>query len=408
MSEVVNRVVPLARYRAHPENYNEHPAEQIADLRHSLRIFGQVRSVVVQDDGQGGFVGVAGHGVIEAAQAEGKTEIKADVIPAGWPAEKVLAYLAADNEIGKTSAPDLAKLAGMVAKLKEQDEELAALAAGGDARLKELLAKFRAPAGEDPGPQVDRAAELQEKWKVRAGDLWQLGEHRLICGDCTDAAVVTRAMDGEKADCIVIDPPYSSGGFQEAGKSSGSIGTRSSQTIQRDNLSTRGYRLLILDALANFADCDSLYVFTDWRMWIECFDIAERAGWRVRSMLVWDKEQMGMGLPWRSQHELILYGKQTPAEMMDGKRGNVLHAKRTGNVNHPTEKPVEIIEQILENTPGQTVVDFFLGSGTTLIACQNLGRRCRAVEIAPNYVAVALERWAVMTGKTPVLLEPAR
>jgi DNA modification methylase len=244
----------------------------------------------------------------------------------------------------------------------------------------------------DAEPEIDRAAELLEKWQVKPGDLWQIGDHRIICGDCTDAATVARVMDGEKADAVIIDPPYSSGGFQEAGKSVGSIGTRSSETIKADNLSTRGYRLLLLDALTHFKNVDNLYIFTDWRMWIECFDISERAGWKVRSMIVWDKEQMGMGMPWRSQHELILFGKQASAKMLDGKCGNVLHAKRTGNENHPTEKPAELIEQLISNTDGSLFVDFFAGSGTTLVACQNLSRKCRAIEISPAYVAVALER----------------
>ena len=176
MTEAVkNQIISLARYRAHEDNYNIHPASQIADLRRSLRRFGQVRSVVVQDDGEAGFVGVAGHGVIEAAQAEGWTEVRADVLPADWPPEMVIAYLAADNETGKASNPDMAQLAALVAKLKETDAELAALAAGGEARLKELLAKYRQPTGEDPGAQIDRAEELQQKWQVKLGDLWGMG-----------------------------------------------------------------------------------------------------------------------------------------------------------------------------------------------------------------------------------------
>jgi DNA modification methylase len=246
----------------------------------------------------------------------------------------------------------------------------------------------------DAEPQIDRAAELNKKWKVKAGDLWRIGEHRLLCGDSTKREDVERVMGGEKAQIVLTDPPYSSGGFQESGKSSGSIGTRSSETIARDNLSTRGYRLLMDDVLARFGVADALYLFTDWRMWMETFDAAERGGWRVRNMLVWDKQQMGMGMPWRNQHELILFGKRTAAKMMDGKRGNVLQAQRTGNPNHPTEKPASLLQEILANTDGEVCCDPFLGSGTTMVACENLKRKCRGIEISPDYCAVILERMA--------------
>ena len=176
MTDITNQLIPLASWRPHPRNYNVHPEGQIADLRRSLRRFGQVRSIVVQDDGAGGFLGVAGHGVTEAARLEGWTEIRADVLPADWPPEKVLAYLAADNESGRASSPDLAQLAALVAELRNLDEELAQLAAGGDDRLKDLIASL-APAGggEDPGAQIDRAAELQVKWQTALGQLWGLG-----------------------------------------------------------------------------------------------------------------------------------------------------------------------------------------------------------------------------------------
>lgn len=231
-------------------------------------------------------------------------------------------------------------------------------------------------------------------------------KHLLIVGDCTDAAVVARVMDGEQPDIVLTDPPYSSGGFQEAGRRSGSIGTRQNAKIAADQLSTRGY-LSLIGQVISLINADVLYMFTDWRMWAWTCDVAEQKNYPVRNMLVWDKGQMGMGFPWRSTHELIMFAKRTPAKMLDGKRGNVLRFDRTGNENHPTEKPTELLTSILENTEGAIVYDPFLGSGTTLIACERLGRRCRACEIEPSYVGVALERWATMTGQTPVLVDGA-
>lgn len=135
-SEVKNRLVALAECRDHPQNYNTHPEGQIEDLMLSLRKFGQVRSIVVQDDGADGFLLVAGHGVCAAARLEGFEELKADVIPVDWPPAKVLAYLAADNELPRQRAPDEAQLAAICAQVQEEaDAELARLAAGSELDL---------------------------------------------------------------------------------------------------------------------------------------------------------------------------------------------------------------------------------------------------------------------------------
>jgi DNA modification methylase len=137
-------------------------------------------------------------------------------------------------------------------------------------------------------------------------------------------------------------------------------------------------------------------------MWSWLYDVVEASGYPVRNMIVWDKGQMGMGFPWRAQHELIVFAKKTAAQMGDGKCGNVLTAKRTGNVNHPTEKPVELLKAILDNTPGR-IYDPFVGSGTTIIAAETTGRVCVAIDIDPGYVDVAVKRWQTFTGREAVL-----
>jgi DNA modification methylase len=261
---------------------------------------------------------------------------------------------------------------------------------------------------QDAEPQVDRAEELRVKWGVESGQLWRLPsrtpgqEHRLICGDASVPTTVKR-LDCGDVTVLLTDPPYSSGGFQESQRKSGSIGNRQNTKIAADQLSTRGYISLMSEVLA-LVPADVLYMFTDWRMWSWTYDIAERANFPVRNMLVWDKGRMGMGFPWRSTHELILFAKRTPSKMMDGKTGNVLRFDRASNDEHPTEKPVELVQHILENTPDGVVYDPFGGAGTTMIACENLGRACRMVEISPGYVAVALERYATAFGIEPELI----
>jgi DNA modification methylase len=198
---------------------------------------------------------------------------------------------------------------------------------------------------------------------------------------------------GVVADVIATDPPYSSGGMQEMQRAGGSIGTRSDETIAFDNLSTRGYRLLMREVLRLCNQADEIYLFTDWRMWIESFDAVEGAGWRVRNMLVWDKATMGMGMPWRNQHELIVFAKRGPAHQ-GGKSGNVLTVRRSGNKNHPTEKPLELMTAILSNAGPGAVLDPFMGSGTTLLAAKQLGRKAVGIELSEAYCEVAAKRLA--------------
>ena len=209
---------------------------------------------------------------------------------------------------------------------------------------------------------------------------------------CGDARGLLPELDLSEVTLLATDPPYSSGGFQEAGKSAGSIGTNTGATIAMDNLSTRGYGLLMREVLRWCNQADEVYLFTDWRMWIESFDAVEGAGWRVRNMIVWDKIQMGMGLPWRQQHELIVYGKRTSAVIIDGKRGNVIQARRSGNKNHPTEKPVELMTALIANSPGGTVLDPFAGSGTTLVAAKVLGRKAIGIELDALHCEAAARR----------------
>lgn len=232
----------------------------------------------------------------------------------------------------------------------------------------------------------------------------RIGLATLYLGDCRE--VLPEIM--VKADTTVItDPPYSSGGFQEAGKSGGSIGTRTDEVIALDNLSTRGYQRLMREVLRHLNIADEAYIFTDWRMWVYTADALEDGGWRVRNMLVWDKQQMGMGLPWRNQHELVAFGKRTPAKMKDGKAGNVLTVPRSGNANHPTEKPVLLIERLVANSNGAMVIDPFMGSGTTGVASLSQGVPFIGVEMDVKHFDTACRRMAALEAQGK-MFEPAR
>lgn len=255
----------------------------------------------------------------------------------------------------------------------------------------------------DPDAEIPPPAEPVTKY----GDLWILGRHRVLCGDCTHPEDRALLLDGAKPEILLTDPPYCSGGQKEAQKSTGSIGTErkdgKAPKIANDILSTRGYQNLIRAALTDIP-CLYAYIFTDWRMWVYLFDLVEAAGFGVKSELVWDKGTPGMGVGWRSQHELILFAARA-ATHFDGHKGygNVLSVSRSGNELHPTQKPVELLEKLVDNTDfARGVYDPFGGSGTTLAACEAYGQPSYTMELTPAFTDVIVKRYIRITGKQNV------
>lgn len=240
--------------------------------------------------------------------------------------------------------------------------------------------------------------------KTRQGDLWILGRHRLLCGNCADPRSRDLVFGGATMELILTDPPYCSGGFQEAQRGSGSIGTdaRAQPKILNDALSTRGYMALMRESMSGFPVVAAL-VFTDWRMWVNLFDVMESNSYLVKNMIVWDKQSIGMGAGFRPQHELIMYALRGQL-VLDGHKSqsNVISCKRTGNKFHPTQKPVELLEKLLGVVDLTNVYDPFTGSGSTLIACENTGRNFFGCELDPVFVDTAVRRWRQATLETPI------
>ena len=247
---------------------------------------------------------------------------------------------------------------------------------------------------------------------VTRGSAWQLGRHRLLCGDNRVQADVDRLLGGNKVDALLTDPPYCSGGYQEAHRSRGSKGTSGEYIpMASDMLSTRGYTKLLGAMLNTVSTVALAFIFTDWRMWVTLSDVVEAGGWGVRGMLVWDKLTPGMGTGFRSQHELIMMAtKATPPwGRMKGHvaYGNVLACPRVPNVHHPTEKPVRLLSTILTVAAfAQHVYDPFAGSGATLLAADEMERTCSAMELDPQHCATIISRWQERGGSA-VELDPA-
>jgi len=244
----------------------------------------------------------------------------------------------------------------------------------------------------DAEPQTDRAAELNEKWQVKTGDLWQIGEHRLLCGDSTKEQDINKLMGGDKAVCMWTDPPY---GVEYVGK------TKDALTIENDGAENLPELLssafLVADSILE--EGAPIYVAHPpgalQMVFDKCFvDV----GWRFHETLVWVKDSMVMGhSDYHYKHEPIIYGWKGKNRFWYSGRDQVSVfeiARPKRSSEHPTMKPPELVEACLYNstTTGDITFEPFAGSGTTMVACHNIKRRCYANELSPNYCAVILER----------------
>jgi DNA modification methylase len=315
---------------------------------------------------------------------------------------QVRAYVIADNKLALNAGWDEAMLKAELDILKEDGFDLD-LTGFTESEIAALLGDEGDSASETSEKDEDAIPEVAEICVTASGNVWKLGRHRLICGDSTQSSQVEKLIGNASVDAIVTDPPYCSGGFQESGRSAGSIGTRYKGEIANDKLSTRGYMALMKNVLG-LVKSPVLYAFTDWRMWNTLYDISESSGFGVRNMIVWNKGTPGMGMGWRAQHEICLFGVRQTVKFDPHKaQGNVITCTRSGNEFHPTQKPVELMEKILEVTETAKVIyDPFGGSGTTLIACEKLGRSALLCELSPDYCDVIVQRWENLTGQDAI------
>ena len=380
--------IKITELKPYKRNARTHSDEQIEIIANSIREFGFRNPVIIDENN----MILAGHGRVKAAQWLGL-----ETVPfVRWDDmtdEQKRGFILADNKTAELAGWDFDILQDELQRIDLDMSEF-----GFDDIEIEI----------DDGGSIteDDIPEPPKEPKAKPGDLYQLGKHRLLCGDSTDEASVKKLFGGEQPFCIVTDPPYCSGGFQEAGKRSGSIGTRENIMIANDTLSTRGYINLIKAVIKAAGDVGIVYAFTDWRMYITLYDTMESSGFGLRNLIVWNKGSAGMGVGWRAQHELCVMASRSAQKFNPHKaQGNVITCSRTGNVNHPTEKPVELIAKIIDVTDfANAIYDPFSGSGTTLIACEQLGRPCYAMELEPQYVDVIIERWETLTGKKAVKL----
>jgi DNA modification methylase len=265
----------------------------------------------------------------------------------------------------------------------------------------------------DAEAQIDKAEELRVKWGVETGQLWQLGDHRLLCGDSTKAEDVERCLGGVVPLLMVTDPPY--GVEYDAGWRSEAMPTKNDKGrwTTKDG---RAKGAVLNDDRADWREAwvlfpgDVAYVWHAGNMAHIVAVSLMSADLQIRAQIIWAKNQLVIGRgDYHPQHEPCWYCVRSgkPGLRTDDRKQTTLwqiDKPKKSETGHSTQKPIECMARPIRNHNSEYVYEPFSGSGTTLIACEQLGRKCRAIEIHPPYVAVALQRWADATGKTPVLI----
>jgi DNA modification methylase len=268
------------------------------------------------------------------------------------------------------------------------------------------------PIVEDPGAEPDRAEELLAKWQVQMGQIWQLGKHRILCGDSTEWPDVKRLMGEDLAQLIWSDPPWNVN--YGGGVNSNNAQGYKVRTINNDNLG-KDFPLFVekfTERMHEFSLPGApVYVVMGAQEWPLIDQWLRARGFHWSSTIIWVKDQLVLSRKdYHTQFEPMWYGWNEKAarlqEVIDRKQSDTWFIDRPKkSEEHPTMKPLELVERAIINSsrPGAVVLDLFAGSGTTLIACERQGRVCRTMDNDPKYVAVALERWSQMTGQQPRL-----
>ncbi len=403
------KVWTLQTIHPYEKNAKKHPSAQIAQIAASIKEFGFNQPIVVDKNG----VIIVGHGRYEAAHLLKLT--KAPIISVDLDEKRAKAYRLADNKLNESDWD----MELVIQELKALEDDALVALTGFE---KDLLIE---------GDEMDDIIPENPEPLAKLGDLWQLGPHRVLCGDSTDKEAVARLMGGVQANMVFTDPPYN---IAYAGSPD-----KRWEVIENDEMSPEGFDNLLTQAFARYKESiktqAGLYIFHSPKTQDQFRKAIETNGFEIKSQLVWNKPSQvpGMGA-YRSKHEPFyyacldgekakFYGDRTHTSIWDfqGSDQELLNwAKRekraekegkttiwtmkrepTGDYKHPTQKPVELITYALFNSSkrGDLVLDLFLGSGSTLIAAEKTGRVCYGMELDPQYVDVIIERYGQYTGQ---------
>jgi site-specific DNA-methyltransferase (adenine-specific) len=381
----VQDLIPYAK------NSRTHSDAQVAQIAASIKEFGWTNPILV--DGERGII--AGHGRLMAARKLGMEEVPVIELK-GMTETQKKAYIIADNQLALNSGWDIGLLSVELEQLQDEDFDLSLL--GFD---DQELAKLLQPEEVQGLTDEDEVPGVPEEPNTKPGDIFILGNHRLMCGDSTSVTDMEKLCNGRQVDMWLTDPPYNVA-YEGA--------TKDKLTIQNDSMDDESFRQFLRDS---YVTADTVMkpgaVFYIWHADSEGYNFrgaCRDAGWTVRQTLIWMKSSLVMGRQdYHWKHEPCLYGWKDGAGHLwaaDRKQTTILEFdKPTRNGEHPTMKPVALFEyQMLNNTKGGDIVlDSFGGSGTTMLAAEKHGRHAYLMELDPKYCDVIIKRWEDFTGQ---------
>ncbi|MGI6581887.1 MAG: site-specific DNA-methyltransferase [Erysipelotrichaceae bacterium] len=374
----IDKLVPYVN------NARTHSAEQIIKLRSSLREFGFVNPIIIDRD----FNVIAGHGRLMAAKEEGISEVPCVFADFLTDAQKK-AYILADNRMAMDAGWDEELLKIEMEELQNLGYDLGYT--GFDE--KELADLFGIDDKEVKDDEFDLTAALEKASFVERGDVWFVGKHKLMCGDATSSEDVAKLMEDKKANLILTDPPYN-----VAFKSSDGL------TIQNDSMKNNDFYEFLFSSFKNMAEHlengGAAYVFHADTEGLNFRKAFIDAGFHLAGCCIWVKDSLVLGRSdYQWQHEPVLYGF-----LQNGKHPWYSDRKQTTiwnfdkpkkNSNHPTSKPLDLLAYPINNSTqaNAIVIDTFGGSGSTLMACEQMNRICYTMELDEKYASVILRRY---------------
>ena len=380
----IEKLVPYAR------NARTHSKEQIAQLRASLREFGFVSPAVIDAD----YNILVGHGRVQAAREEGYQTVPCVFAEDLTEAQK-RAYILADNQLALNAGWDEEMLSVELADLQENAFDLSVLGFAENDLEKLLNGENESDAKDD---DFDLSSALEQAAFVETGDVWIVGKHRLVCGDATSKEDVAKLMDGKKANMLLTDPPYGV-----------SFKSSSGLTIKNDSMKNEEFYNFLkasFDAVVEHMEKGGVgYVFHADTEGLNFRKAFVDAGFHLAGCCIWVKDSLVLGRSdYQWQHEPVLYGflqNGSHPWFSDRKQTTIWNFKKPKrNENHPTSKPLDLLGYPIGNSTQENaiVVDTFGGSGSTMMACEQLNRVCYMMELDPKYASVILRRYVEDTG----------
>lgn len=411
--------VRIEDLRKHPKNPKIHSQEQILKIATSIKDNGWGKDILITADN----TIIAGHATVEAAKTIGMEEVPATVLEDISP-DRALALLIADNRMADLAENDTEALAAALMELRDVIDIEATGYTEDD--LQEFMPDGEQDA-EDDGYDAPEEYQAIDEPVTQAGDVWLMGEHRIMCGDSTDQRQVARLMNGRTAKMAFTDPPYNVDYNQDKSPMGKPKGVAADTKIMNDKMGRPEFgRFLDLIIKRLFEAVDGVfYICMSCKEWPRVMAAFEENGGHWSSTIIWNKSSFVLSRKdYHPKFEPILYGWKepdegktpdytpilygwvegsTPQHLESRSKSDIWEIKKpTKNVEHPTMKPIELVGEAINNSSdlGDLVVDLFSGSGTTVIAAEQLGRVCYTMEMDPKYCDVTVHRWEEHTGRT--------